>query len=210
MLPRQQRSSQLRGHFPVYDTRQRPIGRWIEAKPVAVAVLLAELLDADAYPEFSAFGDDALLRDTVAAAGGDGWRIMIEHAANGSHRVRAAAGRWLGNAADLDVIRGWVGTNVACARVVAAHTGPDTHGLSPTARFLIAEFSTDEQIPGLERHQQLLPLSYSGGEAAMYQRVLDQIAATDLAESDAVARWLEETVSWLRDLSQAARRAVAP
>lgn len=181
----------------------------VATKPVEVAALLVELLDADAYPEFSALGDDALLRDTVAAAGGDGWRIMIEHATNGSHRVRAAAGRWLGNAADLDVIREWVGGDADRARVVATHTGPDAHGLSPTARFLIAEFSTDEQIPWLLRHQ-LLPLSYSGGEAAMYQRVLDQIAETNFAESDPVARWLEETVDWLRDLTQAARRTVAP
>jgi hypothetical protein len=150
-----------------------------------------------------------LFRDTVTAAGGDGWRIMIEHATNGSYRVRAAAGRWLGNAAGLDVIREWVGGDADRARVVATHTGPDAHGLSPTARFLIAEFSTDEQIPWLLR-QQLLPLSYSGGEAAMYQRVLDQIADTDFAESDPVARWLEETVDWLRDLAQAARRTVAP
>lgn len=181
----------------------------LTCRPVAVVTVLMDLLEAEAYPEYQAGGDDSLVRDAVVAAGSEGWRTMMERRLQGTHQVRSAAGRWLGNVTGVDTIRDWVGENVERARVVAAHTGPDAGGLSPTARFLITEFGTDEGVTQLLRSR-LIPISYSGTDAGLYQRILDQITDIDDFPPDPVAEWVEETVEWLRDLLIAARQATEP
>jgi hypothetical protein len=178
----------------------------LTSRPAAVVTVLIDLLEADAFSGFPADGDDNLVRDAVAAAGSEGWRTMMERRVQGSHQVRFAAGRWLGNVIDVGTVRDWVGKDVERARVVAAHTGPDAGGLTPTACFLITEFGTDEGVTQLLRSR-LIPLGYGGTEAAMYQRILDQITDTDDSPPDPVAEWLQDTVEWLRDLSIAARQA---
>jgi hypothetical protein len=67
---------------------------------------------------------NGLLRDAVVASGDAGWWEMMARLERGSWRIRAAAGRWLGGAADVDTVREWIGEKVERARLVASVAAP--------------------------------------------------------------------------------------
>jgi hypothetical protein len=180
--------------------------RQLTSQPAAVLTVLIELVEADGHALTDTAGE-SLVRDAVEAAGGQGWRMMMDRIIQRSRGVRWAGGGWLGNATDVDTARDWIGNDLDRARVLAKLTGPAPDGLSAVARFLITEFGADEGVAWSLRHC-LLPVISGGSELTVYQRLLDQMTDDQPSrDCDRVTEWLQETIDWLRALLVAARRS---
>ena len=181
--------------------------RQLKAQPAKLLAMLLDLVDAGEYHPYSGSDERELLRDAVVATGGEGWRQTMARLEAGSRQIRAAAGRWLGGATDLNTVRAWLAGSVDRARLVASVATPGGEQLDPVARFLITAFGSDEQVSESLRVA-LIPREGFREEAALYDRLIAQVAAWIAAEGEPreVVAWARETLEWLETLRNAARK----
>jgi hypothetical protein len=151
---------------------ERLARRQLTAQPVELLAMLLDLVDGGEYHRYSGSDEQELLRDAVVATGGDGWRQMMARVEAGSRHIRDAAGRWLGNAADVGTVRDWIAGSTDRARLAAAVATPGGEQVDPVARYLISAFGSDAQVPDSLRAA-LLPGWWVGDEATRYEHLID-------------------------------------
>lgn len=174
--------------------------RQLMAQPAKLMETLLTLISDGSYWPDAALGETDLLKETVTAAGAEGWQAMMTEIESGSWPVRRAAGRWLGGAVDVRTVSEWVAASTERARLVASVTDPDGGDhIDPIARLLISKFGSDEQVPVLLRSALALKMNWDP-RSGRSQQLIDQVAGWGAADDqpDEVVAWTQGVAAWLR------------
>jgi len=174
--------------------------RQLMAQPAKLMETLLTLISDGSYWPDAALGETDLLKETVTAAGAEGWQAMMTEIESGSWPVRRAAGRWLGGAVDVRTVSEWVAASTERARLVASVTDPDGGDhIDPIARLLISKFGSDEQVPVLLRSALALKMNRDP-RSGRSQQLIDQVAGWGAADDqpDEVVAWTQGVATWLR------------
>ncbi|MDN3309354.1 hypothetical protein QWJ90_00230 [Microbacterium oryzae] len=122
----------------------------LERAPERVLDALVELVESDAVRIFSDSHEKQLFRNAIGASDPSAWcRVMDRLALRDSWRLSFAARGWLADAADLDVVKEWLGESEERARVVAPVASVGDNTLGPVASFLLERFPDDETVSAI-------------------------------------------------------------
>ncbi|MGC4939312.1 hypothetical protein [Kribbella sp. DT2] len=173
--------------------------RQLTKQPGVLADLLIELIEAGRF-RIGVLGPDEhkLLPACVAATQAGTWLRLMNGVAAESHHYVRAAGRWLGEAADVETAEGWVGDDVGKARALAAVTDLRTQ-FGPVARFLITRFGHDADVTSMMAGS-LVAGRWIEEEAAELQAELE-VFVQRVTDTDPVVlrQWVEITAERLRE-----------
>ncbi|KQW06327.1 hypothetical protein ASC66_07395 [Leifsonia sp. Root4] len=174
--------------------------RQIEADPLGLVRLVADLVEADAIHAFSGSEESRLLQEAVSAGGEEAWVELMTRLERGDWRLSFSAREWLGTAATVEEADRWVGGSVERARILANVTKPGGATLAPVARYLIDTFGEDERVSSHLVGQFISGL-WSGNESdrinSQIAEVQSWLATPSPTPSDAMRAWSRRLVASL-------------
>lgn len=172
------------------------VRRELESHPRVVVNLIADLIEEDALSVYGGSEEGKLLQDALRLAGADAWNDLMERLLSGEWRLSLSIREWLGNAASVEVAARWVGDSAERARVLASVTDPGGSPLSPTARYLIESFGSDQRVQSSLVAQYVSGM-WSGNESERISRQIAEVNGwiAEPGQSVAVQSWARQLVS---------------
>ena len=172
------------------------VRRQLEANPLGVVKLMADLVEADALSAFSGSEEAKLLQEAVGLAGDEAWFELMDRLESGEWRLSFTSQEWLGTAASVGTAKQWVGESVERARVLANVTTPGGSPLAPIARFLLEKFGHDDRVQSYLVGQFISGM-WTGNES---ERIAAQIAEVqgwiaEVGQAPAVKAWGRKLVA---------------
>lgn len=173
--------------------------RQLDASPLSVVKLMADLIEADALSAFSGSEEAKLLQEAVGRAGDEAWFELMDRLESGEWRLSFTSQEWLGAAASVSTAQQWVGESVERARVLANVTKPGGVTLAPVARFLLETFGDDDRVQSYLVGQFISGM-WTGNES---ERIAAQIAEVqgwiaEVGQDPAVKAWGRKLVANLQ------------
>lgn len=172
--------------------------RQLATEPIALADLVADLIEVDALNAYSSSMESSILRDTVRVGGEEVWLSFMERLKKGQWRLSFAVRDWLGEAVSIEAAKRWVGSDLENARLLANVTKPGGLQLSPTARFLIEEFGQDQQVSS-HLVGQFISGGWTGNESDRISSQISEVQAwiDEPGQSNEVKAWAQKLMESL-------------
>ncbi|WP_308465525.1 ATP-binding protein [Rathayibacter soli] len=181
------------------------VARQVEANPLGVAQLIADLIDVGALSAFAGSTEVGLLQDAVRLGGEPAWVDLMDRLDKGQWRLSVSIDNWLGNALSVEIAERWVGASVERARALAGVTKPGGRPLSPVARFLIDKYGNDPQVESRLRGQFISGM-WTGNISDHLGRQIADVRSwlSEPKQSRAVRLWARTLVTGLEEGRQQA------
>jgi len=159
-------------------------------EPVELALVLADLVEADALSIYEGSEERTLFHEAIRAGGEAPWLDVIERVRSGSWRLSFSCRGWLASAVDLDAAKRWVGDSIERARTLASVASVGGAEISDVGAYLLNDFGSDDRVSS-SLVGDFISGFWTGNESGRIASQIDQVQGWIAipGQSPAIKRW---------------------